>query len=269
MINQRRKMSEQHDVKPDVSRPIVEWMRQNNLPDDVADDAVICVDPTCREIQVEVWMRDPDGAIMLHGNGHMFTEIRSFPLLVDPAPGLIAAYDRLRAGLREERSAAAALKRQMLEEIIDELRVAGHSDAASWLASRQLAANPAPARQLVRFRVEAARVGPRADGGPCLRPGSAVTVRDHANLYLPDGAIVGYLDWCEWDDGVLWLSGRAIPRVVEQFGERSRYPSMDMLDLEYADETRTAISKMVIGGAMVEKIASYPLPPKGDAHVGE
>jgi len=252
-----------------TTRPVVEWMRQNNLPEDVPDDALIRVDPACREIQVEVWMRDPDGALMLHGGGQLFTELRSFPLLVDPPAGLLQAYDRLRASLREERSAAAALKRQLLESIIGELDEAGFMEAGAWLASRELAANPAPSRQLVRFEVEAARIGPRIDLGPTLHPGCTVTVRAKASLYLRGGTIAGYLDWCELRDGVLWLSGRAVPRVAEQFTERSFYPCPDIFAQEWANNSHQVFTKAEIISAMVAECSAYPWRPKGDTRVGQ
>jgi len=252
-----------------TTRPVVEWMRQNDLPEDVPDDALIRVDQVCREIQVEVWMRAPDGAVMLHGGGHMFTELRNFPLLVDPPAGLLQAYDRLRASLREERSAIEALKRKMLEDTISELDEAGYMEAGAWLATRQLAANPAPSRQLVRFEVEAARVGPRIDGGPTLHPGCTVTVREKASLYVRGGTIVGYLDWCELRDGVLLLSGRALPRVVEQFTERSFYPCPDIFARGWADSSQQVFSEAEIISAMVLECADYPWRNrKGDEHVG-
>lgn len=247
----------------EIRRPIVEWTRQNLIPDDFADDAIIRVDEVCRKIEVEMFMRTADGDFMLHGGGYLFTEMRTFPLLVDPPTGLLDAYARLQAGIREERGAVASLKVQTLAAIIAELHEGGHGEAANWLVSRQLAANLTPARQLVRFEAEVARFGPRADGGVSLRPGCSVHVRDDARLYQTGGVIVGVLDWCDVKDGVLVLSGRAVPRVAAELVGRSTYPSLDVFVREWADEpTRRLAKSAEIMSAMVQDIGSYPWAPK-------
>lgn len=246
----------------EVRRPIVEWTRQNAITDDYYPDAPITVDTTDNTITIETFMRSPDGDIMLHGSGYMFTELRTYPMLVPPPPGLLEAYERLRQSISEENGAAAAIRRETMNGLIEALHEAGFAEAANHLVLSKLAANPVPARQLVKFNVEVARVRPRFDGGSYLAPDCSIHVRPNARLYHKQGSIIGFLDWCEIQDGVLWLAGRTTPYLVRQFNERTDYPSLDIRVLEWADRTNGgAIAKAEITSAMVEDMASYPWAP--------
>lgn len=249
-------------------RPLVAWMVENKVPDDWADDALIRVDEVCGLIEVEMFMRHPDGGTMLHGS-HILTEMRTFPMLTPPPPGLLDAYERLRASLREERSAVAALKRQAHDDIIRELQETGHDHAAEWLASRKLA-HPTPARKMTWFRAEVARRGPRADGGPELAQGVRVSVRARARLYGQSGTVLGDLYSVEVDsDGVVWLQGQALPMVAQQMADGEKFPSIDVRTSGVALNGEMVIAEFEITSAILEDIAAYPwrTPTEGAADV--
>lgn len=249
-------------------RPLVAWMVENKVPDNWADDALVIVDEACKEIQVEMFMRHPDGTPMLHGGGHTFTEMCTFPMLTPPPPGLLDAYERLRTSLREERSAVAALKRQTLDDIIRELRDMGYTDAAQWLVTRRLA-NPMPTRKLVPFRAEAARLGPRADRGPELTLTSRITLRERATLYGQSGTILGELHAVEVDaGGVVWIEGEALPMVVRQIAEGEKYPSIDC-QTHWRENDQMVLDHVEITSAMLADPSAYPwrTPTEGAADV--
>lgn len=242
----------------EVRRPIVEWTRQNAITDDYYPDAPITIDTANNTITIETFMRSPDGDIMLHGSGYMFTELRTYPMLVPPSPGLLEAYARLRLSIAEENSTAAAIRRETVHSLIEVLQEAGFSDAAQHLALSKLAGNPVSSRQMVRFDVEVARFEPRFDGGPYPHRSCSFHVREGARLYLASGTIVGWLDWAKVKYGALWLSGQALPHLVKQFEERTHYPSLDTKDVEWTEGSTGALSKLQINGATVLEIAHYP-----------
>lgn len=98
------------------------WMRANDLPNDIPDDADLHVDETAGTITVEVTARDGDGAVMTHARKHIMTRVATFPLKVPPPPGLLDAYHHTVAKIRRERSVVEHLRAETVREVWLHLR---------------------------------------------------------------------------------------------------------------------------------------------------
>jgi hypothetical protein len=116
---------------PAFRRPVLEWMEANQLPHSrIPDDAELDIDPVAATITVEVMAVDDDNRPMLHAD-LVLTRLDTFPLLVAPDEGLLAAYQHSTARLRWQRDAAEAIRRETVETIVAHLqRVAAAADRA-------------------------------------------------------------------------------------------------------------------------------------------
>lgn len=98
-----------------------QWMKANNLPDRIPDDAYLAVDEDAGTITVEVWALNDAGQIMFHGHDGAMTTMATFPLKVPPPPGLLDAYQHSLRRIRRQRDAATAIRYEVADTLIEQL----------------------------------------------------------------------------------------------------------------------------------------------------
>jgi hypothetical protein len=104
-----------------IRKGVLEWMRANDIPDGIPDDAELHVDEDAGRIVVEVLATDDDGNHQIHARCGLLTRLETFPLKVPPPAQLLDAYQHTMRKVRADRSAAEAIRRETALRLVDAL----------------------------------------------------------------------------------------------------------------------------------------------------